>query len=600
MTIKQATRRSTATKLAVAYLRCSSDKQPLSLGDQRRAIELWAAGRGITIVRWYTDDAISGASAANRAQFQKMIAEVEKQRDVANVLCYDVSRFGRTDTDEAGFYRFRLRQAGAEVVYVAETAVNGSETDDLLLPVLQYQKREYLRSLSRDTLRGLMGLAKRGAWCGGPAPFGYGRELRDRDGKPVRVLARGERAVTDDGSAVFLIPGAAREVEAVRLAWDMHWTERLGIDTIRDRFVAMGLLPPRGPAWRASTIRAIFLNPTYTGRASYGIRTKAKFFRATKDGSVARPKTASGIFEVDPTAEPIVVEGAHPVLVSPAATEAFRAWEQANRERRLRGDPHKRRNQYEVRSTFILSGIMRCGRCGYRFAGSTRRRKGNAYPEYICCGYSGCGAAFCTRFAIPQDDLEGRVLDEIERRWEVGIGADAVRARVEAEIERKLAPATPQDPQEIKRKLAAIDERMLAIVQNLSAEHADVANAALAHLKAARAALQRELTSTAEATEATEDAAAAAPVIAVLIARLADVLKKGAVPDRKAVLRAFVQEIVVQPVERAVDVTFWRLPRFAECHLLRTSEAPEIQRALQVAGPVSVEGVAGARIVLHL
>ena len=108
-------------KVAVAYLRVSTDKQPLSIADQTRSIRAWADARGITIVRWYKDESLSGATATNRAEFQQMITDVEQLKDVALVLCYDVSRFGRTDTDEAGFYRFRLRQAGAEVVYVAET-----------------------------------------------------------------------------------------------------------------------------------------------------------------------------------------------------------------------------------------------------------------------------------------------------------------------------------------------------------------------------------------------------------------------------------------------------------------------------------------------
>ena len=169
---------------AVAYLRCSTDKQPLSLEDQRRTIGRWADPRGVRVIRWYADEAMSGASASDRDGFQSMVQELEKQRDADLVLCYDISRFGRTDNDEAGYYRYRIRQAGAEVVYVAESAVTGGETDELLVPILQYQKREQLRALSRDTLRGTMGLAARGAWCGGPAPFGYTREVRAQDGTP--------------------------------------------------------------------------------------------------------------------------------------------------------------------------------------------------------------------------------------------------------------------------------------------------------------------------------------------------------------------------------------------------------------------------------
>ncbi len=361
--------RTTGRRQGVGYLRCSTDKQPLSLEDQRRYIATWADQHGVDVVRWYCDDAVNGTTAAVRQEFQRMVRETEERRDVEVVLCYDVSRFGRTDTDEAGFYRFRLRQAGAEVVYVAETAINGSDTDDLLLPVLQYQKREFVRSLSRDTLRGLIGLASVGAWCGGPAPFGYVRELRAPNGTPLRQLSAGERAPTEDGSKVFLVPGDPSEVEALRLAWDLHHVEKAGLDAIRDRLFALGIRPRRGGAWRSSSIRVIVTNPVYTGRATYGLRTKAKFYRVSRDGAVSRPRTLSGKFELDPEAGPVVVENAHPSLVSEAAVDAFRQWEATSRERRRRREVHKHRNQFMIGSVYLLSGLARCKLCRFHFHG---------------------------------------------------------------------------------------------------------------------------------------------------------------------------------------------------------------------------------------
>ncbi len=74
-----------------------------------------------------------------------------------------------------------------------------------------------------------------------------------------------------------------------------------------------------------------------------------------------------------------MLEGAHPPLVSEAAAEAFRRWEEQTRARREAGTAHTRRNQHVYRAPYLLSGLLRCGRCGYTFHGSTRRRKGHAY-----------------------------------------------------------------------------------------------------------------------------------------------------------------------------------------------------------------------------
>ena len=50
-------------KLAVAYLRCSTDRQDLSPDAQRAAIDRWAAGVGVTVVAWHEDLGVSGGTA---------------------------------------------------------------------------------------------------------------------------------------------------------------------------------------------------------------------------------------------------------------------------------------------------------------------------------------------------------------------------------------------------------------------------------------------------------------------------------------------------------------------------------------------------------
>lgn len=69
---------------AVGYLRRSTDRQEQSIGDQRSAIEAYAETSGFRIVRYYTDDGISGTSTSGRRAFQKLIADAAKpNRDFA-------------------------------------------------------------------------------------------------------------------------------------------------------------------------------------------------------------------------------------------------------------------------------------------------------------------------------------------------------------------------------------------------------------------------------------------------------------------------------------------------------------------------------------
>ncbi len=93
-------------RVAVGYLRRSTDRQEQSIPDQRKAVERYATEQGLTVERWYTDDAISGTSVAGRKAFQELIADAQKPGcPFRFVVVYDVKRFGRGDNDEAGYHR---------------------------------------------------------------------------------------------------------------------------------------------------------------------------------------------------------------------------------------------------------------------------------------------------------------------------------------------------------------------------------------------------------------------------------------------------------------------------------------------------------------
>jgi len=54
---------------AAGYLRRSTNLQPQSIPDQKRDILKWAKENGYRIIRWYSDDAISGTSTKKRQDF---------------------------------------------------------------------------------------------------------------------------------------------------------------------------------------------------------------------------------------------------------------------------------------------------------------------------------------------------------------------------------------------------------------------------------------------------------------------------------------------------------------------------------------------------
>jgi len=50
----------------VGYVRRSTDRQEQSIPDQKKALEKYASENGLRILKFYTDDAISGTSTLGR------------------------------------------------------------------------------------------------------------------------------------------------------------------------------------------------------------------------------------------------------------------------------------------------------------------------------------------------------------------------------------------------------------------------------------------------------------------------------------------------------------------------------------------------------
>ena len=341
----------TRTNVAVGYVRRSTDRQDQSIGDQKRAIERFAAENGLELVRYFVDDAISGTSAARRPAFQEMLVEAQRdERPFSMVVVYDVKRFGRLDNDEAGFYRHTLRMHGVEVLYAAE-GFSGDATDDLLRPVKQWQAREESKDLARVTLRGMLSRAEQGCWNGGAPPYGF--DLRyegagaflftlrfepdgtklvlDEGGEVVRRLARGERLRVSKRDRCRLVPGAPKRVAVVRRIFSMR-ARGTGLRAIARAMNEAGVPSPRNAewapvysgTWTVATVRSILANPAYTGDVAWARRTDARFFRVAGGQATARREGDRARLVANAVGDWVRVRGAHEGLVSRRVAGAAR------------------------------------------------------------------------------------------------------------------------------------------------------------------------------------------------------------------------------------------------------------------------------------
>src|ERR1017187_334634 len=165
---------------AAEYVRMSTEHQQYSTENQHQVIQQYAEGRGMVIVRTYTDAGKSGLRIEGRDALKQLIHDVENGKaQFSNILVYDVSRWGRfQDADESAYYEYICRRAGVSVHYCAEQFENdGSPMSTVMKSMKRTMAGEYSRELSSKVFQGACRLIQLGYKQGGTAGFGLRRML---------------------------------------------------------------------------------------------------------------------------------------------------------------------------------------------------------------------------------------------------------------------------------------------------------------------------------------------------------------------------------------------------------------------------------------
>jgi site-specific DNA recombinase len=86
------------TKMAVGYVRCSTEDQKTSLADQQEKIRAYCLLHGLTLVALLTDDGVSGKVPISEREYGSQIAAFISQ-GCAHVVCLKLDRAFRNCSD---------------------------------------------------------------------------------------------------------------------------------------------------------------------------------------------------------------------------------------------------------------------------------------------------------------------------------------------------------------------------------------------------------------------------------------------------------------------------------------------------------------------
>ena len=489
---------------AALYARVSSDRQDvdLSVSAQLRALRDYARANGYSVAREYVDEAESGR-VADRPEFRKMIEEGSQPKAPFEViLVWKFSRFTRK-REHAVAFKSMLRRKGIRVVSITEHA-DDSPTGKLMEAIIESVDEFYSENLAEDVVRGMREAASRGFFLGSKAPFGYKR-VKVSDGVKDRPTLEVDPATAPVVREIFERSLQGNGLKEICKA-------------LNDRGVTN-----RGKRWYKGGLHYLLNNEAYTGTAVWGRTTK---------GEKAQ--------------DPVRVEGAWPALVS---MEMFDDVQQAMRDR-----APKVQRPARVGSRFLLSGLLKCGVCGRPYSG--QGAKSGQFAYYICGTLFREGAGTCSARYLNAPRVEDFVVEKIRERIlteetivelvtlvaeEIDAMAGELSGRLEV-VEAELGDVRKR----LERLYEALETSELTLEalspRILSLRHREE------HLEAARDDAERQLEQRRVELPTTEE-------IKGYVADFREFLQEGTFPERKALIRNFVEGIEVTGDEAVLTYT---------------------------------------------
>lgn len=328
-------------KTAYGYIRVSTHMQEeISPEAQKHEIQKWATAHEILITAWFQDNGISGKSADNRSEFQKMIALAKEKDHPDYILTWKFSRFARNQ-EESIVYKSLLRKNNVQVLSISEPLPEGPFSS-LIERIIEWMDEYYSIRLAGEVRRGMKEKAKQGGYQSAP-PLGYVKEK----GNPVPIVYEPEatiyREIKDDCLKGF------NPTTIARLINDKGYRTR------------------RGNFFEARTITYILRNPFYVGNIRWN--------RVTHGG-----------YHENAEEDIVIAKGKHEPLCSEEE------WEEISKlmKKYKPGTKGTHKRSKSLLPHYLSGGLLRCPTCGasMSYSRGVQQNKKKAYPYFCCYKYA--------------------------------------------------------------------------------------------------------------------------------------------------------------------------------------------------------------------
>ena len=342
----------------VCYCRYSSDNQrEESIEGQLRAIHEWAEKNNHIIVHEYIDRALS-AKTDDRPQFLQMIRD-SKNHYFEGVVVHKLDRFSRSRYDSA-FYKKKLKENGVRLYSVLENFSDDPESI-ILESVLEGMNEYYIANLAREVQKGKNENAYECKFNGGIPPLGY-----DIDENKKYIINK-------------------YEAKIVQYIFDLY-LKGYGLISIAQKLNEHGYKSKIGRNFTKNSITDILRNEKYTGVYIYNktyTNKKRNFIRSDE----------------------IKIENGIPAIIS---KEVFNMVQDKRKQNK------KVSGSFKNKRTYLLSGLVKCGKCNGNYVGWTRVCRGKETRFYMCSNRNKIQK--CNNRYINADELENTIFNIISNK----------------------------------------------------------------------------------------------------------------------------------------------------------------------------------------
>ena len=440
----------------VLYLRQSDREQRLSLAQQRQECRTYALSRGWVVVAEYVDDGKSGSKeVAKREQWHRLIADAQQpDRNWDAILCWDTSRFGRLDALAGAEYKQKLRKAGVWLETVRGERIDWSTSMGRIMDALSSERdHEYSTNISSNVVRGRRAVLDLGYWAT-RVPYGFDRQYVE--GNQVRMVVPRQQVFSKPRNW-RLLP-VANESEAGVIQWLFgQWRDRdLSFGLTIKMLMAKQIPSPSGRAsWTLHQVKTVLTEQAYVGDAVIGSGEKTQ--------------------EVHNRIGKRVKADAFPALIDRRTFEIV----QKKVQEREGAEWRPKSNSGP------LSGVCKCGHCGYVMA----RRTYKGRTKYVCESSLRRPHLGCKQWRIDEAEILPLVCQELVQSVDFAI-LEALNKKADTKSREREIQRLGDEKAKLNRQLERAAKNILLVdpdnfpeaqkaLNHLRKDHERVANALL-------------------------------------------------------------------------------------------------------------------------